>query len=152
MGRFASREEEIDFLLRSKRFVDLFSVVRNALRASVESYSIKKLEPLYSFIRNTPLSVANRALAKIQAGLELGDIPLISADDRDAVAGYNRDDCISTWKLRDWLEVQREKLVDAGFDVSRPDAPEGVPTEELGAWQEKINALVVRLTHDVPAD
>jgi predicted RecB family nuclease len=152
MGRFASREEEIDFLLRSKRFVDLFSVVRNALRASVESYSIKKLEPLYNFVRNTPLSVANRALAKVQAGLELGDIPIISADDRDAVAGYNRDDCISTWRLRDWLEVQRTKLVDNGFDVPRPDAPEGVPTEELGAWQEKINALVVRLTQDVPAD
>ena len=152
MGRFASREEEIDFLLRSKRFVDLFSVVRNALRASVESYSIKKLEPLYNFVRNTTLSAANKALAKVQAGLELGDIPLISAEDRDIVAGYNCDDCFSTWRLRDWLEVQRAKLVDDGFDVSRPEVTEGVPTEELGAWQEKINALVVRLTHDVPAD
>jgi uncharacterized protein len=46
MGRYASREEEIDFLLRSKCFVDLYSVVRNGLRASVESYSIKKLEPV----------------------------------------------------------------------------------------------------------
>ena len=53
MGRYASREEEIDFLLRSKRFVDLYGVVRNALRASVESYSIKKLEPLYGFARDT---------------------------------------------------------------------------------------------------
>ena len=32
MGRYASREEEIDFLLRSKRFVDLYGVVRSGLR------------------------------------------------------------------------------------------------------------------------
>jgi predicted RecB family nuclease len=63
MGRYASLKEEIDFLLRSKRFVDLYSVVRNSLRASVESYSIKKLEPLYGFTRGTPLSDANMALA-----------------------------------------------------------------------------------------
>ena len=73
MGRYASREEEIDFLLRSKRFVDLYSVVRNGLRASVESYSIKKLEPLYKFTRGTALSTANMALAKVQACLELGE-------------------------------------------------------------------------------
>ena len=77
MGRYASREEEIDFLLRSKRFVDLYSVVRNGLRASVESYSIKKLEPLYGFARANALSPdANRALAKVQACLELGDLGL----------------------------------------------------------------------------
>ena len=47
MGRYATREDELDQLLRSKRFVDLFAVVRQGLRASVESYSIKRLEPLY---------------------------------------------------------------------------------------------------------
>jgi predicted RecB family nuclease len=46
MGRYASRKEKIDSLLHSERFVDLFSIVRNGLRASVESYSIKRLEPL----------------------------------------------------------------------------------------------------------
>jgi predicted RecB family nuclease len=87
MGRYASREEEIDFLLRAKRFVDLYSVVRNSLRASVESYSIKKLEPLYGFTRDTTLSDANMALAKVQACLELGDLELIDDADRWVVAG-----------------------------------------------------------------
>jgi uncharacterized protein len=45
MGRYAIRERELDDLLRSEVFVDLYSVVRHAIRASVESYSIKKLEP-----------------------------------------------------------------------------------------------------------
>ena len=108
MGRYASREEEIDWLLRSDRFVDLFSVVRNGLMASVESYSIKRLEPLYGFMRGTPLPEANRALAKLQACLELGDFEFIDESDRGVVAGYNRDDCLSTLALRDWLEERRD--------------------------------------------
>jgi len=152
MGRYASREEEIDFLLRSKRFVDLYSVVRNALRASVESYSIKKLEPLYGFTRDTKLSDANMALAKVQACLELGDLEFIDEADRAVVAGYNRDDCVSTWRLRDWLETHRDDLVAAGTDVPRPEAPEGAPSEQLSEWQEQINALIAQLTGDVPPD
>jgi uncharacterized protein len=46
MGRYATRENEVDNLLRSEIFVDLFAVVRHGIRASVESYSIKKREPL----------------------------------------------------------------------------------------------------------
>lgn len=152
MGRYASREEAIDFLLRGKRFVDLYGVVRNGLRASVESYSIKKLEPLYQYARGTPLSAANVALAKVQACLELGNLDFIEAADRAVVAGYNRDDCVSTWRLRDWLETQRAELIAAGTAVPRPEAPAGEPGEALGEWQEKINELIARLSGDVPAD
>ncbi|HUP21338.1 MAG TPA: TM0106 family RecB-like putative nuclease, partial [Thermoanaerobaculia bacterium] len=51
MGRYATREEEVDRLLRGEVLVDLHRVVRQGLRASVESYSIKRLEPLYGFTR-----------------------------------------------------------------------------------------------------
>jgi predicted RecB family nuclease len=152
MGRYASREEEIDSLLRSKRFVDLYSVMRNGVRASVESYSIKRLEPLYGFARGTPLPEANRALAKLQAGLELGDFEFIDENDRSVVAGYNRDDCLSTLGLRDWLEERRGALIEKGADVPRPEIPEGEPSEKLSDRQRKVNALVARLTDGVPAD
>ena len=49
MGRYATREEEIDRMLRAGLFVDLYQIVRHGLRASVESYSIKRLEPFYAF-------------------------------------------------------------------------------------------------------
>lgn len=55
MGRYATREEEIDKLLRGQVLVDLYAVVRHAIRASVESYSIKSLEPLYEFARTVSL-------------------------------------------------------------------------------------------------
>src|SRR5262249_21266372 len=40
MGRYASREAEIDRLLRGGRIVDLHAIVKQTLRASVEEYSI----------------------------------------------------------------------------------------------------------------
>jgi predicted RecB family nuclease len=152
MGRYASRQEEIDSFLRSNRFVDLYSVVRNGLRASVESYSIKKLEALYGFTRNTALSDANMALTKIQSCLELGDIEFINGNDRDVVTGYNRDDCVSTRDLRDWLETRRTDLIASGTAVPRPGAPEGAPSEATSEWLAKIIRLIERLSHDVPAE
>ena len=56
MGRYATRGEQLDELLRGERFVDLHAVVRQALRAGVESYSIKKLEQFYGFTRAFPLA------------------------------------------------------------------------------------------------
>ena len=73
MGRYATRENEVDNLLRAEVFVDLFAVVRHGIRASVESYSIKKLEPLYSFERTVPLEDVGRVMARTQARLEMAD-------------------------------------------------------------------------------
>ena len=55
----------------------------------------------------SPLPDANKALAKVQACLELGDLEFIGEADREVVAGYNKDDCLSTLGLRDWLEERR---------------------------------------------
>jgi predicted RecB family nuclease len=107
MGRYATRENELDNLLRAEIFVDLFSVVRHAIRASVESYSIKKLEPLYSFERAVPLEDVAVVLARTQARLELADSTGVPEADEAAIKGYNKDDCASTQGLRDWLERVR---------------------------------------------
>lgn len=152
MGRYASRENEIDNLLRGRVLVDLFGVVRNAMRAGVESYSIKKLEPLYGFERKTRLPDANLALASLHAGLELGDPESISAEDRATVQGYNEDDCASTIALQEWLEARRQELIGQGTEVPRPDPGEDREQEERSEHQLAIQALIGRLTADVPVD
>ena len=152
MGRYATREQEIDRLLRSEIFVDLYAVVRHAIRASVESYSIKKLEPLYRFERGAALRDAGMTLAKVQASLELGDLENITEDDRSTFAAYNRDDCVSTWRLRDWLEAVRLDLIQRGSVIDRPVPRTGDPAPDISAWQERIDRLVGRLTDGVPAD
>ena len=47
MGAHATREEEIDELLRGEVLVDLLQVVRQGLRAGVESYSLKEIEKFF---------------------------------------------------------------------------------------------------------
>ncbi len=49
VGRHGTCVDEVDELLRAGVFVDLYRAVRQGIRASVESYSIKRLEPLYGF-------------------------------------------------------------------------------------------------------
>jgi predicted RecB family nuclease len=152
MGRYASREEEIDRMLRAGLFVDLFAVVRHAVRAGVESYSIKRLEQFYAFKRAADLPDANRALASVQACLELGEPEGIGADEKAVVQAYNRDDCVSTQALRDWLEGIRSTLIKGGEDIARPAPGDADPTETISDWQKKIEELSQRLIADVPAD
>ena len=152
MGRYATREDEIDKMLRAGLFVDLYAIVRHAIRASVESYSIKRLEPLYAFERTVDLPDAATVLAKLQASLELGDFDSIGVEERTAVTGYNRDDCLSAWKLRDWLEKVRSGLIANGAAIERPPPRSREAGEELNAWQLKIAGLIERLTHNVPID
>ena len=73
MGRHATREAEVDQMLRAGLFVDLYRVVRGGLRAGVESYSIKELEKFFAFTRRVSLSEANSALFAMSRLLEFGD-------------------------------------------------------------------------------
>ena len=120
MGRFATREDEVDDLFRLGVFVDLYRVVRQGLRAGVESYSIKRLEPLCGYARQVDLQEATLNLIAFEAALEDGT----AAADRERqrmVAGYNEDDCRATLALRDWLEERRLELAGRlGQDLPRP--------------------------------
>jgi len=55
MGRYATREDEVDSMLRAGLLVDMHQVFKQAVRASVEEYSLKKLEAFYGFTRKTAL-------------------------------------------------------------------------------------------------
>jgi predicted RecB family nuclease len=152
MGRYATREDEVDNLLRAGVFVDLYAIVRQSIRASVESYSIKKLEPLYRFDRTVPLIDVRGAMARVQACLELSDADGIELGDQAAVVGYNRDDCASTRALRDWLEGVRGGLIGEGKTIDRPQPKVAEVSEDLSAWKGRVAGLVARLTSDVPDD
>lgn len=152
MGRYATREDEIDRLLRAGVFVDLYSVVKQAIRAGVESYSIKRLEPFYEFDRPVDLKDARVALMTLQTSLELGEVPLVTAETKQTIAGYNRDDCISALRLRNWLELRRAELVARGVEIARPTMGDENPSEKVKARQAEIDALVAALTSDLPAD
>jgi predicted RecB family nuclease len=129
-GRFATREDEVDNLFRLGVFVDLYRVIRQGVQAGVESYSIKRLEPLCGYDRQVDLRDATAGLIAFEAALEDGT----AADDAglQTVAGYNEDDCRATLALRDWLEDRRLDLAErTGEQLPRPfvDEPERAPED-----------------------
>ena len=152
MGRYATREGEIDRMLRAGLLVDLHGVVRGGIRASVESYSLKELERFHKYRRGIALPDANRALAQVQACLEFADLGGLTEESRRAVQNYNRDDCLSALGLRDWLESVRDGQLRAGSLIERPEARESDPSEAIGDWQERVNILTERLTGDIPVN
>lgn len=134
-GFYATREEELDELLRGQVFVDLYAVVRQGMRISQPSYSIKKLEPFYGFTRETKTRRGDDSILMFESWLADGDDNILVD-----IENYNRDDCISTWRLRDWLLACREKLLTSGAQLAWRAAPEP-PVKEPEASDSERAAL-----------
>jgi predicted RecB family nuclease len=152
-GRHSCFVDELDRLLRGGVFVDLLQVVRQGLRASVESYSIKKLEPFYSFTRDRALPEATRALESLEAFFSLGETKVDLGVIRDTVEEYNRDDCVSALRLREWLEGLRVEVeTQTCISVPRPAPKESAPSEDLAAQVEQVHLMASKLLAGVPED
>jgi uncharacterized protein len=120
MGRYATREDEVDGLLRGEVLVDLFEVVRQGVRVSQESYSLKKVEKLYMPRRQGPSTQPGFAVVEYERWLRDEDSAILKG-----IEAYNRDDCVSAWKLRAWLEARRPEAetlfaVTLGRPISKP--------------------------------
>ena len=152
MGRYATREAVIDRLLRAERFVDLHSIVRHSIRASVESYSIKDLERFFGFERAVPLDRARVNMRLIERAVELRMPEAADEAARQAVQGYNLDDCHSARCLRDWLEQLRGSAIGAGQAIPRPEVKDGTPPAKVDARAQEVQARIVALTADVPLE
>lgn len=152
MGRYASKEDEVDNMLRADLFVDLHRVVKHSIRAGVEGYSLKELEPLFGYEREVPVEIADEALGIVRKLVEGSSGQYASEEDKLMVEKYNRDDCVSTCQLRDWLEAKRTLLKQNGTVVERPVSKNVEVSQKLSEWQAKCAKLVEALTEDVPPD
>src|SRR5437016_5320601 len=125
-------------MLRAGLLVDLHSIVKQSMRASVEKYSLKDMEIFFGFKRETDLRDARQALHAMERGLELNDVDSIPGDARTAVAAYNREDCLSTLHLHNWLQQLRPP-------GPRPPLKPGDPGEALDERRQRTAALIQRL-------
>lgn len=109
LTRLAARhgvcEDEIDQFLRDGLFVDLYAVVRGAVRVSDRSYSLKKLEPLYMAARDAEVKNAADSIVVYHQFMAARDAGRAGEAKRllDDIAAYNTDDCVSTMLLTQWL-------------------------------------------------
>ena len=99
MSIHATREREVDQLLRERRLVDLYAVVRDAIQTSEPRYSIKNLEAFYmKGERDAEVKNAGASIVFYERW----------RTDRDEkwlkdIETYNYEDCISTQRLHQWL-------------------------------------------------
>jgi uncharacterized protein len=152
IGKHGTREAEVDRLLRAERFVDLLSVTRHGVRASVESYSLKPLEACFGYTRTLDLRAAGQSLRRIAWALELTGPENILPADRAAVEAYNRDDCISTAILRNWLEQRRTELEARDGPIPRPEEKSGDASEKIEERADDVRLVFAALTAGLPED
>lgn len=123
-ARHGVREGEVDRLLREGVFVDLYPLVLRTVRVGSRSYSIKKLEPLYmgDDVRTSDVQKGDDSIVQYVAARELAAAG--AQAEADAVladlADYNRYDCVSTRRLRNWL-----------IDIARRQGVTPAPPDEI---------------------
>jgi predicted RecB family nuclease len=152
MGRHAVCEDEIDRMLRANLFVDLHTVLKRSVRASVEQYSLKALEVFHGFKRKLPLEDAGAAMRQMQHGLELGRTADVADSVKEVIVLYNADDCFSTLSLRDWLGSKRREQELAGHNIPRPAITDGGAPQAVNERQQQSATLAGALMANIPAD
>jgi predicted RecB family nuclease len=134
-----TREVELDNLLRSKKLVDLYKVVREGIRTSEPAYSIKNLEVFYMPPREGEVSNATESVVMYEHWRKLQNPELLAQ-----IEDYNRVDCISTLKLRDWLLKLRLTHL-SWFAGNTPDVKEAERTAERQAAEQRMAATIAEL-------
>ena len=127
LKRLASRhgvaEHQLDDLLRRRKFVDLYRVVREAIRVSEPSYSLKNLETFYMAKRDGQVASAGESIV-VYNRWRLSQDPNLLND----IAAYNEFDCRSTAGLRDWLISLRPEGT-SWLTTADPGASESDPAK-----------------------
>ena len=131
MGRYGTREAEVDDLLRRGVFVDLYKVVKGGLLASVPGYGLKEIEAFLGFDRAArrsrtaaPRSSSTSATSRRATGRS-------STRSRPTT----RRTASATLALRDWLlGLRGEALATFGpFPLPEPEEPRPTPPAQARA-------------------
>jgi predicted RecB family nuclease len=125
-------EAEVDHLLRSGKLLDLYRVVREAIRVSEPAYSIKNLEVFYADRREGEVTTAGASIVYYEQWKETQDPKLL-----EEIRAYNEADCRSLFGLREWLLTLRPK----GLPWHKEHGPEKDESEQ----SRRVHELEARL-------
>ncbi|MEV7660544.1 TM0106 family RecB-like putative nuclease [Paenarthrobacter sp. NPDC089316] len=122
-------ETAVDDLLKQGVLVDLYDTVRHSIRISANSYSIKKLEPLYMgrHLRSGDVTDAGASVVAYADFCTARDTGQAATAARilEGIRDYNEYDCLSTLELRNWLLARAaERSIAPGSFTAGPGDPE----------------------------
>ena len=134
-------ESQLDRWLRERRFVDLYAVVRGGLFASEPSYSLKDMEVFYDMAREGEITSAAGSIVAYEKWRDTGENAILAR-----IGDYNRIDCISVERLRDWLLTVRPEgpWLEMGEGETERSAEQEAENEELVGLLESSNLSELR--------
>ncbi len=147
---YATRENEVDALLRGEVLVDLYAAVRQGLQVGEESYSLKKLERHHAFERlERSVRDGGGSIVVYESWLQTGDPELL-----ESIRAYNEEDCRSTKALREWLEGAMRPEAEEEFGVDFSTLREPDEEEERGPpeWMAPMLELIDQLGQQQAGD
>jgi uncharacterized protein len=147
--QYATREVEVDALLRGEVLVDLFAVVRQGLQIGEETYSLKALERQHHFVRlEQGVREGGGSIVVYEQWLQTGEADLL-----ESIRAYNEEDCRSTASLRKWLEGAMRPEAEAEFGVRFSElAPEDKEERGPPEWMDHVLDLIARLAEPRAGD
>jgi len=106
--QYGTRELEVDRILRAGILIDLYAIVRQSMRFSTESLSLKYIEDAYGVSHGgEEVSTAMDSVIQYERVVGLRALGLDEQADviMDQIRSYNKIDCESTMKLDNWLRT-----------------------------------------------
>ena len=96
-----------DDLLRKEKYVDLFSVANQSIRTSERDMSLKSIEKFYNFVREADIVKADDSVVKYENWIVTRNEKY-----KQDIINYNKEDCISTYHLREFLVKNKPETID----------------------------------------
>ncbi|MCV7229846.1 TM0106 family RecB-like putative nuclease [Mycolicibacterium komossense] len=148
-GRYGVGEKDVDDMLRNGTLVDLYPLVRKSIRVGAPNYSIKSLEPLYmgNELRSGEVTTATDSITQyarycaLRDGGELDE----AADVLKEIEDYNRYDCRSTRRLRDWLMA---RAIECGVPPRGPQVLRAGTGDEVADTSDQLDRTLLKFAGD----
>jgi len=148
-GKYGTKQDEVDALLRNEVFVDLFTLVRQSVKVGTPSYSLKSIEKLYRKKRAGAVATGQDSIVAYQKWLDENDGPNWKTSTiLNHIREYNKEDCDSTWQLAEWLhKVQSDQKI-VWQPTKHKDPPDGAAAD----FRNEAAALAAKMLSDIPVD
>lgn len=110
MGEHGICEDKIDVLLRNEVFIDLYKIVKQSLLIGEPNYSLKNIERLYKNERKAKITKADESIIYYEKWLnQCGTENWEQSEELKKIRNYNKEDCLSTMHLCNFLRNIQEK-------------------------------------------
>ena len=132
-------ELTLEEMIATGLFIDLFTIVKGAVRIGAESYGLKDVERLTAYERGHDIDRGAGAVVEYERWMSEPRRDLRDQSMLDRIASYNEDDVRATRAVRDWLVSHRP----ADLAWRAPVLDLVAPTPELDARIEALHRFDV---------